>query len=100
MTINKNNLENDLSPYLQQHKNNPVNWQIWNSDTLNEAKNKKLPILLSVGYASCHWCHVMAHESFEDEETAKIMNEKFINIKLDREERPDLDYVFQRSLSI
>ena len=100
MTINKNNLENDLSPYLQQHKNNPVNWQIWNSDTLNEAKNKKLPILLSVGYASCHWCHVMAHESFEDDQTAELMNKNFINIKVDREERPDLDFVFQSSFQI
>ena len=88
MTINKNNLENDLSPYLQQHKNNPVNWQIWNSDTLNEAKNKKLPILLSVGYTSCHWCHVMAHESFEDDQTAELMNKNFINIKVDRERDP------------
>ena len=100
MTINKNNLENDLSPYLQQHKNNPVNWQIWNLDTLNEAKNKKLPILLSVGYASCHWCHVMAHESFEDDQTAELMNKNFINIKVDREERPDLDFVFQSSFQI
>ena len=95
-----NNLKSEKSPYLKQHENNPVNWFPWNSESLNQAKVEKKPIFLSVGYASCHWCHVMAHESFEDEETAKIMNEKFINIKVDREERPDLDYVFQKSLSI
>ena len=95
-----NQLGKEKSPYLRQHENNPVDWYTWNSETLKLAKDKKKPIFLSVGYASCHWCHVMAHESFEDEETAKIMNEKFINIKVDREERPDLDYVFQRSLSI
>ncbi len=95
-----NLLKNEKSPYLKQHKNNPVNWFAWNKETLQKAKNEKKPIFLSVGYASCHWCHVMAHESFEDQETAKLMNEKFINIKVDREERPDLDYVFQKSLSI
>ena len=98
--INKNNLFNDPSPYLQQHKENPVHWQIWSSEIIELAKKNSKPILLSIGYASCHWCHVMAHESFEDQETAKLMNEKFINIKVDREERPDLDYVFQKSLSI
>ena len=98
--INKNNLSVDPSPYLQQHKSNPVNWQIWTKDTLEIAKEKKKPILLSIGYASCHWCHVMAHESFEDNETAKIMNEFFINIKVDREERPDLDFVFQNSYQL
>ena len=96
----KNNLSNDLSPYLQQHKNNPVHWQTWNEQTLQLAKKEKKPILLSVGYASCHWCHVMAHESFEDDETAKIMNKYFINIKVDREERPDIDFVFQSSYQI
>ncbi len=95
-----NRLASEKSPYLKQHENNPVDWHPWKSETLKLAKDEKKPIFLSVGYASCHWCHVMAHESFEDEETAKIMNEKFINIKVDREERPDLDYVFQRSLSI
>ena len=95
-----NQLKNEKSPYLKQHENNPVDWFAWNRDTLLKAKNEKKPIFLSVGYASCHWCHVMAHESFEDQETAKLMNEKFINIKVDREERPDLDYVFQKSLSI
>ena len=75
--INKNSLSNDLSPYLKQHKDNPVNWQTWSKETLNYAKINKKPILLSVGYASCHWCHVMAHESFDDIETAEIMNQHF-----------------------
>ncbi len=95
-----NLLKNEKSPYLKQHENNPVNWMPWNKETLKLAKVKKKPIFLSVGYASCHWCHVMAHESFEDKTTAKILNEKFINIKVDREERPDLDYIFQRCLGI
>ncbi len=95
-----NQLKNEKSPYLRQHENNPVDWLPWNKETLKLAKDKKKPIFLSVGYASCHWCHVMAHESFENEATAKILNDKFINIKVDREERPDLDYIFQRSLGI
>ena len=95
-----NQLKKEKSPYLKQHENNPVDWYAWNKETLIKAKTEKKPIFLSVGYASCHWCHVMAHESFEDLDTARIMNEKFINIKVDREERPDLDYVFQKSLSI
>ena len=96
----ENQLKNQLSPYLKQHKDNPVNWLPWKKESLEKAKSQKKPIFLSVGYASCHWCHVMAHESFEDSETAKIMNEKFINIKVDREERPDLDFIFQKSLAI
>ena len=95
-----NLLKNEKSPYLKQHENNPVNWHPWNKQALNKAKELKKPIFLSVGYASCHWCHVMAHESFEDKNTAAVMNEKFINIKVDREERPDLDSVFQKSLAI
>ena len=98
--INKNNLANDPSPYLQQHKNNPVNWQVWSSEILNVAKINSKPILLSIGYASCHWCHVMAHESFEDNETSKLMNKCFVNIKVDREERPDLDFIFQSSFQL
>ena len=98
--IDKNILSNDLSPYLNQHKDNPVNWQTWSPETLNFAKKNKKPILLSIGYASCHWCHVMAHESFEDTETAKLMNELFINVKVDREERPDLDFIFQSSFQL
>ena len=100
INLNKNNLANDPSPYLQQHKNNPVNWQIWSNQILDIAKTNSKPILLSIGYASCHWCHVMAHESFEDIQTAKLMNEHFINIKVDREERPDLDFVFQSSYQL
>ncbi len=95
-----NKLKNEKSPYLKQHENNPVDWLPWNKETLEKAKKNKKPIFLSVGYASCHWCHVMAHESFENNETAKIMNEKFINIKVDREERPDLDSIFQKSLGV
>ena len=98
--ISKNVLSDDLSPYLKQHKDNPVNWQTWSNEILSFAKENKKPILLSIGYASCHWCHVMAHESFEDEETAKLMNELFINIKVDREERPDLDFIFQSSFQL
>ena len=98
--ISKNNLVNDPSPYLQQHKNNPVHWQIWSSETIKFAKKNSKPILLSIGYASCHWCHVMAHESFEDKDTADMMNKHFINIKVDREERPDLDFVFQSSFQL
>ncbi len=95
-----NQLKNEESPYLKQHENNPVNWFPWNQKTLLKAKEQRKPIFLSIGYASCHWCHVMAHESFENVDTAKIMNEKFINIKVDREERPDIDYIFQKSLGI
>ena len=100
LKIDKNNLSDDQSPYLQQHKQNPVNWQIWSKETLEIAKEKKIPILLSIGYASCHWCHVMAHESFEDKETANLMNKYFLNIKVDREERPDIDYIFQSSFQL
>ena len=100
ININKNNLVKDLSPYLLQHKDNPVNWQIWSPEIIKIAKEKSKPILLSIGYASCHWCHVMAHESFQDKETADLMNKYFINIKVDREERPDLDFVFQSSFQL
>ncbi len=100
MQIDKNILSDDLSPYLKQHKDNPVHWQTWSKHTLDFAKRNKKPILLSIGYASCHWCHVMAHESFEDIETAKVMNQLFVNIKVDREERPDLDFIFQSSLQL
>ena len=100
MSINQNSLASDSSPYLQQHKDNPVNWQVWTKEILKTAKENKKPILLSIGYASCHWCHVMAHESFEDKETANMMNKYFVNIKVDREERPDLDFVFQSSFQL
>jgi uncharacterized protein YyaL (SSP411 family) len=98
--INKNSLSSNLSPYLKQHKDNPVNWQVWSKETLDFAKHNQKPILLSIGYSSCHWCHVMAHESFEDKETANLMNKYFINIKVDREERPDLDFVFQSAFQL
>jgi len=96
----ENLLKKENSPYLKQHENNPVHWYPWGTKALEKAKELKKPVFLSVGYASCHWCHVMAHESFEDKNTAAVMNEKFINIKVDREERPDLDNVFQKSLAI
>ena len=91
-----NSLANESSPYLLQHKDNPVNWYSWNDESLKIAKNENKPIFLSIGYSSCHWCHVMAHESFENDDVAKIMNENFVNIKVDREERPDLDDIYQK----
>ena len=94
--MSENKLCNETSPYLLQHAKNPVHWHAWNEEALGRAKKENKPIFLSVGYSSCHWCHVMAHESFEDDEIAKIMNENFINIKVDREERPDLDDIYQK----
>jgi uncharacterized protein YyaL (SSP411 family) len=94
----ENRLAGETSPYLLQHKHNPVAWWPWGSEALAEAKRTNKPILLSVGYAACHWCHVMAHESFEDELTAATMNELFINIKVDREERPDIDQIYMAAL--
>ncbi len=91
----RNALANETSPYLLQHADNPVDWYPWNDTALERARTEGKPILLSIGYSACHWCHVMAHESFEDEDTAAIMNEHFINIKVDREERPDLDRIYQ-----
>jgi uncharacterized protein len=90
-----NRLQHETSPYLQQHADNPVDWYAWNDEALARARNENKPILLSIGYSACHWCHVMAHESFEDAETARVMNELFVNIKVDREERPDLDSIYQ-----
>ncbi len=94
----ENQLGRESSPYLLQHKNNPVHWRPWGQAALDEAKAANKPILLSVGYAACHWCHVMAHESFEDEATAAVMNELFVNIKVDREERPDVDAIYMAAL--
>jgi uncharacterized protein len=94
----ENRLARESSPYLLQHKNNPVDWWPWGQEALAEAKRTNKPILLSVGYAACHWCHVMAHESFEDDETARVMNELFVNIKVDREERPDIDQIYMSAL--
>ena len=93
-----NRLAKENSPYLLQHADNPVDWYPWGEDALERAKSENKPILLSIGYAACHWCHVMAHESFEDPATAKIMNEHFINIKVDREERPDLDSIYMNAV--
>ena len=96
----ENRLSRETSPYLLQHKNNPVEWWPWGPDALAEAKRANKPILLSVGYAACHWCHVMAHESFEDDETARVMNDLFVNIKVDREERPDIDQIYMSALHL
>ncbi len=93
-----NRLAQETSPYLQQHASNPVDWYPWGQDALDRARQENKPILLSIGYSSCHWCHVMAHESFEDEATAKLMNDLFINIKVDREERPDLDAIYMQAV--
>ena len=95
-----NRLAAATSPYLLQHAHNPVAWWQWGPEALAEAKNANKPILLSVGYAACHWCHVMAHESFEDEATAAVMNELFVNIKVDREERPDIDQIYMNALHL
>ena len=94
----ENRLGGETSPYLLQHKHNPVDWWPWGTAALARAKELNRPILLSVGYAACHWCHVMAHESFEDEATARVMNELFVNIKVDREERPDIDHIYMSAL--
>src|SRR5688572_32170307 len=94
----ENRLAHETSPYLLQHKDNPVAWWAWGPEALAEAKRTGKPILLSVGYAACHWCHVMAHESFEHDETARVMNELFVNIKVDREERPDVDAIYMAAL--
>ncbi|MFL5940909.1 MAG: DUF255 domain-containing protein, partial [Gaiellaceae bacterium] len=89
-----NRLANETSPYLLQHAENPVDWYGWGEEALAKAREEDKPILLSVGYAACHWCHVMAHESFEDPETAAQLNAGFVAIKVDREERPDIDAVY------
>lgn len=96
----ENNLIHETSPYLLQHAHNPVQWYAWNDEALKKAKDENKPIFLSIGYSSCHWCHVMAHESFENEELAAFMNENFVNIKVDREERPDLDDIYQKVCQI
>ncbi|MCP4358919.1 MAG: thioredoxin domain-containing protein [Chloroflexi bacterium] len=93
-----NRLANETSPYLRQHADNPVDWYPWGEEALQKARAEDKPILLSIGYAACHWCHVMAHESFEDAATADIMNDRFINIKVDREERPDLDRIYMQAV--
>ena len=89
-----NRLGAETSPYLLQHADNPVDWWEWGDDAFAEAERRDVPILLSVGYAACHWCHVMAHESFEDEQVAAAVNGRFVAVKVDREERPDVDAVY------
>jgi uncharacterized protein YyaL (SSP411 family) len=98
MESGRNLLSEETSPYLLQHAGNPVHWRAWSADALAEAKRRDCPILLSIGYAACHWCHVMAHESFENAETAHLMNTSFVNIKVDREERPDIDHIYMTAL--
>jgi uncharacterized protein YyaL (SSP411 family) len=92
-----NRLAHESSPYLRQHADNPVDWQPWGEEAFAEARERDVPVLLSIGYSACHWCHVMAHESFEDEDTAAVMNEHFVNIKVDREQRPDVDAVYMEA---
>jgi uncharacterized protein YyaL (SSP411 family) len=96
----ENHLASETSPYLLQHVNNPVDWYGWNDESLKKAKDENKPIFLSIGYSSCHWCHVMAHESFENKDVAEFMNENFVNIKVDREERPDIDDIYQKVCQI
>ncbi len=98
--MSENQLARETSPYLLQHRDNPVHWRAWGAEALAEARQLDRPILLSIGYAACHWCHVMAHESFEDRATAALMNALFVNIKVDREERPDLDAIYQHALAL
>jgi uncharacterized protein len=95
-----NRLAQSTSPYLRQHADNPVDWYEWGPEALARAQAEDKPILLSVGYSACHWCHVMAHESFEDPAVAAVMNERFINIKVDREERPDIDAIYQKVVAL
>jgi uncharacterized protein len=98
ISTHRNRLAHETSPYLLQHRDNPVDWWAWGPEALAEARRANKPILLSVGYAACHWCHVMAHESFEDEAVAQAMNELFVNVKVDREERPDIDQIYMSAL--
>jgi uncharacterized protein YyaL (SSP411 family) len=95
MDAHMNRLAKETSPYLQQHASNPVHWHPWGKEAFEEARTSGKPVLLSIGYSACHWCHVMAHESFEDPATAALMNELYVNIKVDREERPDIDKIYQ-----
>lgn len=92
--VGKNLLSSAKSPYLRQHASNPIHWREWNEETLSLARQLRRPIFVSIGYSTCHWCHVMAKESFSDPKVAAILNENFVNIKIDREERPDLDRQF------
>jgi uncharacterized protein YyaL (SSP411 family) len=95
-----NRLSDETSPYLLQHAENPVDWYPWGDEALSRARNEDRPILLSIGYSACHWCHVMERESFENDEIAALMNDNFVNIKVDREERPDLDAVYMEAVQM
>ena len=95
-----NRLINETSPYLLQHAHNPVDWYAWGEEALEKSRTENKPILLSIGYSACHWCHVMEHESFENEDIAQLMNENFVNIKVDREERPDLDQIYMNAVQM
>src|SRR4030095_4588521 len=95
-----NHLIHETSPYLLQHAENPVDWYPWGDAAFEKARRENKPVLLSIGYSACHWCHVMAHESFEDEQIAQLMNENFVNIKVDREERPDLDQIYMSAVQM
>ena len=92
-----NHLRNETSPYLRQHADNPVDWYPWGRDAFDKAQREDKPVFLSIGYSTCHWCHVMAHESFEHPEVARLMNETFVSVKIDREERPDIDGVYMKA---
>ncbi|MDH3717178.1 MAG: DUF255 domain-containing protein, partial [Planctomycetota bacterium] len=95
-----NRLADETSPYLLQHKENPVDWYPWGAEALDKAKQENKPIFLSIGYSACHWCHVMEHESFENEQIAQQLNENFVSIKVDREERPDLDQIYMNAVQV
>ena len=95
-----NRLAQESSPYLLQHQNNPVDWYPWGAEALAKAKAEDKPIFLSIGYSACHWCHVMEHESFENDQLAAILNEHFVAIKVDREERPDLDQIYMQAVQM
>src|SRR2546430_5944227 len=93
-------LSQETSPYLRQHAHTPVDWCPWGPEALERARQLDRPIFLSIGYSACHWCHVMEHESFEDEEVARLLNEHFVSLKVDREERPDLDQIYMASVQL
>ena len=95
-----NRLTHETSPYLLQHAHNPVDWYPWGDEAFARARAEDRPLLLSIGYAACHWCHVMERESFEDAETARVMNELFVNVKVDREERPDVDTIYMNAIQV
>jgi uncharacterized protein YyaL (SSP411 family) len=93
-----NRLTSETSPYLKQHADNPVDWYPWGDEAFEEARRRNVPVMLSIGYSACHWCHVMAHESFEDPEAAALVNQLFVPVKVDREERPDVDAVYMEAV--